>query len=104
MEYREVLQWLKDHGHINDDWAEISWADDGLYCRDEFENTMISVFNRVDGELICYVDCLRPKVSVGGPTGVYVNNPWDVIDYLYDNLEDMYEDLMKKVSKQYEIC
>ena len=104
MEYREVLQWLKDKGHINDKWAEISWADDSLYCRDEFENTMISVFNRVNGELICYVGCLQPKVSVGGPTGVYVINPWDVIDYLRDNLEDMYEDLMKKVSRLHEIC
>lgn len=103
MEYREVLQWLKDHGHINDDWTEISWTDDALYCRDEFENTMISVFNRVNGELICYVGCVRPNVSVGGPTGIYVINHWDVIDYLTDHLEDMYEDLMKKVSKQYEI-
>lgn len=98
MEYREVLQWLKDHGHINEDWA-----DNALYCRDEFENTMISVFNRVDGELICYVGCVRPDVSVGGSTGIYVANPWDVIDYLTDHLEDMYEDLMKKVSEQYEI-
>ena len=28
----------------------------------------------------------------------------DVIDYLTDHLEGMYEDLMKKVRKQYEIC
>ena len=94
--FRYCLQFFRDHEHIYDDWAEISWAEDCLYCRDELENTMISVFNRVDGELICYVGCLRPAVSVGGPTGVYVISPWDVIDYLSDNLEDMYLDLAKK--------
>ena len=103
MDYREVVQWLKDRGYINDDWAVIFWHDKSLYCRDEFENTTISVFNRIDGELICYVGCARPNASVGGPTGIYVTNPWDVIDYFVDHLEEKYADMMKKVSEQYEI-
>ena len=64
------------------------------------ETTFISIFTRGGDELVLYVCCLRPKVSVGSGTGCYVSNCWDVIDFLEENLEDMYNELMKKVMNE----
>lgn len=97
MDWHIVQQWLEDHGHIHIGWECIDVGDDSIYCSDELENTFISIFTKGSGELVFYVGILRPKLSVGGNTGVYIESPYDVIDYLHDNMEDMYEALNRKV-------
>ena len=99
MDWNEVKFWLDCHGHINEQWDCIAIGVDGdnIYCEDSMENTFISIFTRGDGELIVYVGMLHPKMSVGGPTGVYVESHFDVIDYLVDHMENMYDELMRKV-------
>lgn len=61
------------------------------------ENTFISIFTHSNDELVVYVGCLRPKVSVGGKTGYQITHSDDIIYFLEDNLEDMYNELMRKV-------
>lgn len=100
MNWNEVYEWLKSHGHIHDEWENISVTDDGFYAEDEMENTFISIFTRGGNELVIYVGCLRPKVSVGSGTGCYVSHSDDVINFLEDNLEDMYDKLMRKVMEK----
>ena len=96
MNWNEVYEWLKHHGHVNDSWDRIDITD-SFYAEDEFDNTFISIFTRgSDAELVIYIGCLQPKISVGGATAFTVENHWDVIDYLHDNLEAMYLDLAKK--------
>ena len=96
MNWNEVYEWLKHHNCINDFWNRIDITD-SFYAEDEFENTFISIFTRGgDNELVFYIGCLRPKVSVGGPTAFTVESHWDIIDYLHDNLEEMYFNLEKK--------
>jgi hypothetical protein len=70
--------------------------DDGIYCKDEVENTMISVFKKNSDELVAFVGILTPKMSVGGDTSVYVETEWDVIDYLADNMPRLYDELTRK--------
>ncbi len=98
MNWNEVKIWLHCHNHINEhQWEVIEVNDDNLYCSDTVENTFFSLFTRSDGELIMFVGMLQPKVSVGGPTGIYVENYHDVIDFLIDHMDDMYDELMRKV-------
>lgn len=97
MNWNEVYEWLKSHGHIHDGWETIAVGDDRFYAEDEMENTFISIFTRGGNELVLYVGCFRPKVSVGSGTGYYVSHSDDVINFLEDNLEDMYDELMRKV-------
>jgi hypothetical protein len=99
MNWTIVCKWLKDRGHIGDHWERLDVTEDGIYAEDSFENTFISIFTRGENELVLYVGCLQPKVSVGSGTGYYVVTCWDVIDFLEDNLEDMYNELMRKVMK-----
>jgi hypothetical protein len=94
-----VKEWLETHGHINPAWDCIGVGDDSFYAEDKTENTIISIFTRAGGELILYVGCRRPNISVGGSTGHFVFTGWDVIDFLSDHLEDMYDQLMEKVIK-----
>ena len=96
MNWKTVEEWLEMHGHISFNWEEQT-AVDSIYYADTVENTFISVFTKVSGELVVYVGCLRPKVSAGGHTGIYVESEWDVIDYLHDNLEDLFEKLNEKI-------
>lgn len=100
MTWIDVKEWLESHGHINPTWDRVEVNEDSFYAEDEMENTFISIFTRGGDELVVYVGCLRPKVSVGSSTGYYVSNCWDVIDFLEDNLEDMYDQLMRKVMKE----
>ena len=97
MDWILVKEWLENHGHINSNWDCVAVSEDSFYAEDKMENTFISIFTRGGDELVIYVGCLRPKVSVGSSTGYYVSNCWDVIDFLEDNLEDMYDELMRKV-------
>ena len=97
MNWNEVYEWLKSHNHVNENWDRIEISEDNFYAEDEMENTFISIFTRGGDELVIYVGCLRPRVSVSSGTGCYVSNCWDVIDFLEDNLEDMYDELMRKV-------
>ena len=97
MNWNEVLLWLLSHNHVGENWERIE-TEDGVYCEDSFENTFLSVFTRADGELIVYVGMPNSKVSVGRGTGVYVEDYWDVIAYLEDNLEDIYTELMNKAN------
>jgi hypothetical protein len=99
MNWNIVKEWLETHGHINPAWDCIGIGDDSFYAEDKTENTFISIFTRGEGELVLYVGCRRPKISVGSGTGYYVSNIWDVIDFLEDNLEGMYDQLMEKVIK-----
>ena len=96
MDWDIVREWLDYHGHIRDDWDRIDVTEDGIYCEDTPENTFISVFTKFSGELVVFVGCLSPKLSVGGHTCIYVEDVWQVIDYLQDNLENMFEDLANK--------
>ena len=98
MNWNEIYEWLKSHNHIHEGWTYITIGDDNFYAEDEMENTFISIFTRNEDELVLYVGCLRPKVSVGGNTDCYVSNCWDVIDFLEGNLENMYDELMRKVN------
>ena len=100
MNWNEVYEWLKSYNHIHEGWDCITVNDDGFYAKDEMENTFISIFTRGGDELVLYVGCLKPKVSVGSSTGYHVSNCWDVIDFLDDNLENMYDELMKKVMNE----
>ena len=100
MNWNEVYEWLKSHSHIHDEWENITITDDGFYAEDKMENTFISIFTRGGGELVLYVGCLRPKVSVGSGTGLYVSHSDDVIGFLEDNLEYMYDALMRKVMEK----
>ena len=98
MNWSEVYEWLKSHGHVSEDWDYIEISDGSFYAKDEMENTFISLFVSSDeNELVAYVGCLNPKISVGGRTGTYdVVISYDVIDYLENHLENMYDELMRK--------
>lgn len=96
MDWTMVKDWLEDHGYINADWETCEVGDDSIYCEDEMENTFISIFTRSNQELIVFVGMIKPKLSCGSSTGVYVNSPYDVTDFLHDNLEDMFDELMRK--------
>ena len=95
MNWNEVYYWLKNHGHIQDDWECIGVGEDSIYCSDTMENTFISIFTKISDELVGYVGCIKPKVSVGGNTGIYIQSIFDVLDYLHDNMERLYEELME---------
>lgn len=92
-----IKEWLESHGYINPTWNCVEVNEDGFYAEDEMENTFISIFTHNNDELVVYVGCLRPKVSVGGTTGYQVTHSDDIIYFLEDNLEDMYNELMRKV-------
>ena len=96
MDWDIVREWLDYHGHIRDTWERIETHDHGVYCEDTIENTFISVFTKVSGELVVGVGCVTPKVTISIQTGIYVEDVWQVIDYLHDNLENMFEDLANK--------
>ena len=83
-------------GHINAQWERIEVSQDGIYCEDTSENTIISIFTKVSGELVVFVGILKPKMSIGGETGIYVETHWDVCDYLIDNMERLFEKLEDK--------
>lgn len=100
MDWNIVKEWLETHGHINPAWDCIGVGDDSFYAEDKAENTFISIFTRAAGELIFYVGCKRPKISVGGSTGHFAFSCEDVINFLEDNLEDMYDQLTRKVMKE----
>lgn len=92
-----IKDWLESHGYINPTWDCIEVNEDSFYAEDEMENTFISIFTHGNDELVVYVGCLRPKVSVGGKTGYQITHSDDIIYFLEDNLEDMYNELMRKV-------
>ena len=94
MNWDEVYEWLKNNGHIKDTWDYTSIDEDSLYSEDDIENTFISIFTRAGNELVVYVGCLVPKISVGR-SGAIVHHHEDVINYLENNLEQMYDELMK---------
>ena len=96
MNWETITEWLEIHGHISFDWEEIT-NEDCVYCADTLENTFISIFTKVTGELVVSIGCFKPRVSVGGDTGLYVQTEWEIIDYLHDNLEDMFETLNTKL-------
>ena len=92
-----IKEWLESHGYINPTWNCVEVNEDSFYAEDKIENTFISIFTHNNDELVLYVGCLRPKVSVGGTTGYQVTHSDDIIYFLEDNLEDMYNELMRKV-------
>ena len=100
MNWNEVYEWLKSHGHVREDWDCIGIGDDSFYAEDKMENTFISIFLRGGDELVLYVGCLRPKVSVGSGTGLYVSHSGEIIGFLEDHLEYMYDALMRKVMEK----
>lgn len=96
MDWNIVKDWLERHGHIRPDWETIEISNDGIYCSDTMENTIISIFTKVSTELVVFVGTIKPKVSVGGNTGIYIQSIYDVTDYLSDIMTDLYESLEKK--------
>ena len=92
-----IKEWLESHGYINPTWNCVEVNEDSFYAEDEMENTFISIFTHSNDKLVVYVGCLRPKVSVGGTTDYQVTHSDDIIYFLEDNLEDMYNELMRKV-------
>jgi hypothetical protein len=97
MTWVDIKEWLETHEHISPTWDCVEVNEDSFYAEDEMENTFISIFTRSNDELVVYVGCLRPKISVGGETGYQVTHSDDIIYFLEDNLEDMYNELMRKV-------
>ena len=96
MEWMLVKDWLERCGQIDENWDCVAVGEDSFYAEDAAENTFISLFLRGGCELVAFVGMLRPKVSVGGSTGVAIYSHEDVIAYLEDNLGDMYDELMRK--------
>jgi hypothetical protein len=96
MIWNEVYEWLKSHNHVNEKWDCIAVGEDSFYAEDKMENTFISLFQRGENELVAVVGMMRPNVSVGGPTDAVIYSYEDVIYFLEDNLEDMYDELMRK--------
>ncbi len=96
MGWNVVKEWLEDHGHINPDWETVEVQDNGIYCCDTMENTMISIFIKGSMELVVFVGTLKPKMSVGGNTGIYVQSVYDIDGYLSEILEDLYNRLAEK--------
>lgn len=100
MDWALVKEWLEDHGHINSNWDYVAVSEDSFYAEDKMENTFISLFLRGGCELVAIVGMIRPKVSVGSPTDAVIHSHEDVIYFLEDNLEDMYDQLMEKAIKK----
>lgn len=96
MDWMLVKEWLENNGHINPNWDYIGVSDNSFYAEDKMENTFISLFSRGGCELIAIVGMMHPKVSVGGATDTAIYSIEDVIYFLEDNLEDMYDQLMRK--------
>lgn len=96
MNWKTVEEWLELHGYISFDWEEQN-TDNCIYYADTKENTFISIFTKVSGELIVYVGMFNPHTSVGGDTSIYIISEWDIIDYLHDNMEDLFEKLNQKI-------
>ena len=97
MNWMLVKEWLENHGHINPNWDCIGVSDESFYAEDKMETTFISLFVRGGCELVAIVGMMHPKISVGGSTGVAVYSHENVNWFLEDNLEDMYDELMRKV-------
>lgn len=100
MNWAEICNWLVIHGHISMKWETIEVSDDGLYCSDTYENTYISVFTKGSGELVVFIGCFNPRISVGGNTSVYVETDCEVMDYLRDNMDRLYDELMGKAMEK----
>ena len=96
MDWILVKEWLESHGHISPNWDCIGVASNSFYAEDKMENTFISLFTRGEHELVAIVGMKHPKVSVSGPTDAVIHSIEDVIYFLEDNLEDMYDALMRK--------
>lgn len=99
IEWSTITEWLELHGYISFDWEEIT-NEDCIYCADTNENIFISIFTNVAGELVVFIGCNKPYISTGENTGIYVQSEWDIIDYLKDNLEDMYDRLNIKIMEE----
>lgn len=90
----EIYNWLVDNGHINPSWEEIHIKEDSFYAEDPLENTFISIYTKSYGVVI-FVGCLEPKISIGGDYSIDTDC-WSIIDFLENNLEDMYDKLMRE--------
>ena len=102
MDWNIVKNWLIEHGYTSDveDW-EYQLLKDGIYARSEENNAYLSFFARPeDNQLMVYVGSIKPRLSMGGATGLYLYNIFDVIDYLHDELERIYDDMYKLYSKK----
>ena len=100
MTWMLVKEWLENHGHINSNWDCVAVSEDSFYAEDKMENTFISLFQRGSCELVAIVGMRRPHISVGGPTDAAIYSHEDVIYFLEDNLEDMYDQLMQKAMNE----
>ena len=100
IDWMKVKNWLEFYGHINSNWELIGVNDESFYAEDTMENTFISLFMRGDRELVAIVGMLHPHVSVGGSTGITLYSHENVTWFLEDNLEDMYDELMKKAMNE----
>lgn len=100
MDWMLVKEWLENNGHINSNWDCVAVSEDSFYAEDKMENTFISLFQRGGCELVAIVGMMRPKVSVGGPTDTAIYSHEDVIYFLEDNLENMYDELMRKAMEE----
>ena len=102
MDWHIVKDWLIEHGYTSDieDW-EYQISENGIYAKSEENNDYISAFGRPeDNQLMVYVGSIKPKLSEGGLTGQYLYNIFDVINYLHDELERIYDDMYKLYSKK----
>lgn len=96
MDWIYVKEWLERHGYISDSWKQIEVTSKSIYCADPAENTFISVFVN-GGFLVCFVGCINPKVYVGGDTDCPYSHYCDAINYLDDELENLFEALSRKM-------
>ncbi len=94
MEWQVVADWLISHGYVSEEW-DIEITDQSAYCSSKDENTFISVFEN-GGYVVLFVGALNPRVSVGGDTDTPCNNPWDVIYYMKDYLDEYWDCLDRK--------
>ncbi len=96
IEWELVKDWLMETGYISTAWSNIQVDSHGIYCSDWLENTFISIFIN-GGFLVCFVGCLKPKISAGGDTDCVCESHWDVIYYLQDKLDHLFDVLDTKI-------
>ena len=96
VDWRLVKEWLERRGYISDAWEQIDVDDGGIYCADPAENTFISLFVN-GGFLVCFVGCINPKISAGGDTDCPCSHYCDVINYLSDELDNLFDILARKM-------
>ena len=100
-----INDWKIVHDWMRQNWIDESWEEQevdeyGLYYHNSQANLWFSIREH-SFYLELYVGCRKPKHwSVGAVSDYLINSPYDVIDFLKDNLETTIDRLDEYVAKQ----